>query len=434
MTASEGGPEPGSRQPLPEAVRLRVVALTADALPQVPSLPTPLRRVAAFAPGRRARLGATPIGAALADDEFRDRVATQVAAARPDLEAALDPSAAPMADPVDAAAMLWLARPDDWEPAYADALARLEAEPVRDDTEAERLRERLAANEQATRDLRAQHRATVDELKSEISTLRRKLGEARAARKADDDERAEAVAAAEHARARADAAVATADAETRRLRGQVEHLQAQLSAARSDSRSERDVATVRARLLLDTLIEAGQGLRRELALPPVSGSPGERLEQGLAQIGTRDPSSAGSLGPASPALLEQYLAMPRARLVVDGYNVTKTAWPQSPLEAQRIRLLQAIAPLAARSGAETTVVFDGAASTARAVANVPRGVKVLFSPEGVIADDVIRDLVAAEPSGRVVVVVTNDQEVVRDVRAAGARAVASEALIGLLAR
>jgi rRNA-processing protein FCF1 len=79
-------------------------------------------------------------------------------------------------------------------------------------------------------------------------------------------------------------------------------------------------------------------------------------------------------------------------------------------------------------------VFDGAASTARAVANVPRGVKVLFSPEGVIADDVIRDLVAAEPEGRVVVVVTNDQEVVRDVRAAGARAVASEALIGLLAR
>ena len=44
----------------------------------------------------------------------------------------------------------------------------------------------------------------------------------------------------------------------------------------------------------------------------------------------------------------------------------------------------------------------------------------MFSPEGVIADEVIRDLVAAEPEGRVVVVVTSDQEVARDASAAGA--------------
>ena len=64
----------------------------------------------------------------------------------------------------------------------------------------------------------------------------------------------------------------------------------------------------------------------------------------------------------------------------------------------------------------------------------PRGVRVLFSPEGVIADDVIRDLVAAEPTGRVVVVVTSDQEVARDVVRAGARSVAADALVALLAR
>ena len=95
--------------------------------------------------------------------------------------------------------------------------------------------------------------------------------------------------------------------------------------------------------------------------------------------------------------------MPRARLIVDGYNVSKTAWPTSPLEAQRIRLLGGLAPLVARLGVETTVVFDAAAASARTVAQAPRGVKVVFSPEGVIADDVIRDLVAAEPPGRVVV-------------------------------
>ena len=124
--------------------------------------------------------------------------------------------------------------------------------------------------------------------------------------------------------------------------------------------------------------------------------------------------------------------MPRARLIVDGYNVSKTAWPSSPLEAQRIRLLGGLAPLVARLGVETTVVFDAAAATARTVAQAPRGVKVVFSPEGVIADDVIRDLVAAEPPGRVVVVVSSDREVATDVARAGARSHSADALIGLL--
>jgi len=66
--------------------------------------------------------------------------------------------------------------------------------------------------------------------------------------------------------------------------------------------------------------------------------------------------------------------------------------------------------------------------------NRPRGVRVLFSPVGVIADDVIRQLVAAEPQGRPVVVVSSDQAVVRDVKRAGARVVGSVVLSRLLAR
>jgi len=38
------------------------------------------------------------------------------------------------------------------------------------------------------------------------------------------------------------------------------------------------------------------------------------------------------------------------------------------------------------------------------------------------------------PQGRVVIVVSSDQEVARDASAAGARSVAAEALVGLLAR
>ena len=188
-------------------------------------------------------------------------------------------------------------------------------------------------------------------------------------------------------------------------------------------------------MLLETVIDAASGLRRELALPQVSGAPGDRVEAELAQEGTRTPSSAGSLGPTSPALLEQYLTMPRARLIVDGYNVSKTAWESSSLEAQRIRLLNGLAPVVARTGAETTVVFDAASSSSRPVVSSPRGVKVRFSPEGVIADDVIRDLVggrARRSGGR------GGDAATRRSRATsyepGARSVSADALIALLAR
>ena len=50
-------------------------------------------------------------------------------------------------------------------------------------------------------------------------------------------------------------------------------------------------------------------------------------------------------------------------LIVDGYNVTKAAWPELSLERQRDRLLGGLAPMAARSGAEVTVVFDAAGAT-----------------------------------------------------------------------
>jgi rRNA-processing protein FCF1 len=47
----------------------------------------------------------------------------------------------------------------------------------------------------------------------------------------------------------------------------------------------------------------------------------------------------------------------------------------------------------------------------------------------VIADDIIRELVEAEPTGRPVVVVTTDRELATSVKKKGARAVASMALI-----
>src|SRR5688572_6734303 len=62
---------------LPEAVRQRVIALAAGLLPSLAydELPVTLRKVAKFAPNRRARLGGAAIASQLSTDPlFRQRV------------------------------------------------------------------------------------------------------------------------------------------------------------------------------------------------------------------------------------------------------------------------------------------------------------------------------------------------------------------------
>lgn len=424
--SEDGGDVPRAAE-LPEPVRARLVALVAASLPNVVPLPPALRRVADFAPARRAKAGARTILDSLdADEDLRHRAGVQVEARA---------AAAADRDPAEAAALAWLVRADDWEQVLAEALDRLEArdQPAAADAgEAERLRQRLEQMEQASRELRAAHRAQVDELKAEITGLRRKLGEARASERAAREQAEQRAAAAEQDRSRAEERLAAQDKELRQLRVQVARLEESSGAERRATRTEREDATVRARLLLETIVQSASGLQRELGLPATTDTPGTRIEGELAREGAREPTSAGSLDSADPTRLEQYLALPRSRLVVDGYNVSKRAWETASLEVQRSRLLTGLAALVARTGAETTVVFDAAATTTRPVVSTPRGVRVVFSPPGEIADDVIRRLVEAEPEGRVVVVVTDDREVLTDVARMGARTAGSQALVRLL--
>ena len=426
--SAEPEPPPGVLPPLrdlPTSVRSRVVALTARVLPDVVRPPAALRKVSAFAPARRARLGATAILSLLeVDEEFREHVGVLVAALGEVDEG-----------PADRGAVLWLVRPDGADGLLGQALEDLAAIPaveVGSSAQIGALRERILALEQAERDVRARHKALVQKLKDENAELRRKLGEARVAERSAR-ERADRLAQKSVASSEsATAATSAAEAEARRLRVQAEELRAVLQRGRSEGRVERDAASLRTRLLLDTVLDAAAGLRRELALPSIDGSPADRVEAGRAEEGARSP--VAGLASTNPALLEQYLALPRAHLIVDGYNVSKSVWGSSSLELQRTRLLPALAALVARTRSEVTVVFDASSAGPRPVVTTPRGVRVVFSPAGVIADDVIRDYVAAEPVGRVVVVVTSDQEVARDVVSDGARAVAAEALIGVLRR
>ncbi len=109
----------GLEGPLPDVVRARVVALAADSLGSMPveQLPPALKRVASFAPGRRAKLAGTQIAGVLETDEtFRDRLAVQVRARVAELAQALDEGTTPAAaDPVELAAVAYLLRPEGWE-------------------------------------------------------------------------------------------------------------------------------------------------------------------------------------------------------------------------------------------------------------------------------------------------------------------------------
>lgn len=418
---------------LPEVVRSRIVALVARSLPTMDRVPAALRRVSTFAPTRRARLGGAAITAELTTREaFRSDIARLVADDLPEIARIVaEGGQTAGVDPVDLAALCWLRwehggaqlYPTDLETS-GPAQAATDAASVRVST----LREQLAAADQRLRVERTRSKAAQEQLKAENTRLRQTLGEVRAQLRRERKEYEETVQALTSRLTQATGAAESVEAEGRRLRAQVNDLQEAMRRSRRDDRADRDDATIRTRLLLDTLTDAAQGLRRELAIPTVAGSPGDRVEEAL----TGDNVGGTSQPERSSRMLERLLLLPRARLIVDGYNVTKSSLGDSTLEVQRSRLLSALAALVSRTGVEATVVFDGAATQQRPLVTPPRGVKVIFSPFGVIADRVIGELVAAEPGGRVVIVVTSDREVIRDVVGNGARAVASEALAALL--
>lgn len=425
---------------VPEALRAHLVRAAADVLggTEPADVPTALLAVRRFAPRRRATTGAVPLWTALRTDEaFRARVARVWAAAHdgsgvPDGPGVPDGSAAPQPpeqppEPVglDAAAGAWL-QGRDWralvpstsadDPGAAAPDAGGPADALR--REVERLRTALGV-------ARESERAARDELAGLQRELRRLRSDADRAR--SEARRLADAAAQDAARAAQERAAATA------LAAQAADAQraaaAERAAARDQVRTGRVLADTRARLLVDTLLDAAAGLRAELALPPVSRTPADLVAPAATAPADRPTSRGRAVD--DPALLDDLLRLPHAHLLVDGYNVSKTGWPGLPLADQRRVLVDALGRLAAQSGAEVTCCFDGAEGHRAPAAQ--RGVRVAFS-SGEIADDLLRRLVAAEPAGRVLVVVTSDREVVRDVEAAGAWAVPSPVLVARLQR
>lgn len=430
-------------RPLPEGVRRRVVALVSDAFGglTVADLPAQLRQYARFTPTRRAKFAGNAMATAVESDPvFRGRVAEKFRETQADLASALESGAPPAAaDPLDVAAAAYVLRPAGWVKLVAAAgeeAQRADAERVDEEArrEMERLREELAHVRELQRTGVDQVRAELDAARKEAESLQRKLRSALSDVKRGDAALRKINAEVDGIRAEAAAQVTTAESETRRLKSRLAEVESALETSRRATREGRSIEDMRLRLLLDTVLDAAAGLRRELALPPVSTRPADTVE--AVEPGRMTPKdiAARALSETDPALLDQLLALPQAHLVVDGYNVTKTGYPTMPLEKQRLRLLGGLSMLAAQTGAEMTCVFDGAELAAPVLLAPPRGVRVLFSKAGVTADELIRQLVRAEPAGRPVVVVSTDREVADGVAKAGARPVTSALLLKRLSR
>jgi predicted RNA-binding protein with PIN domain len=418
-------PADGAAVRLPEPVRLLVVARAADALSWLPTedVPAALRAVARFTPGKRAKLAGTALAAALETDEaFRSAVAGWIG------QTAL-PAAA---DPVELAAAAYLLRAPDWTGYVERARTALDevAEQSRareKDSALTRLRTELATARAVNADELHRLQASLDAVRAEADALRKQLREQTGQRRAAERARTAAVEELAADRRRAAAAESVAGAEVRRLRQKLAEAGDVVESARRAAREARQADEARLWLLLDTVSGAVQGLRRELALTPTDERPADAV-RGI----TPTPDRAAARGD-DPGWLDRLLELPRVHLIVDGYNVTKTGYGDLPLAAQRTRLVKGLAALAARTGAEISCVFDGAARPPVAPP-APRGLRVLFSAPGELADDLIRRLVAAEPGGRPVVVVSADREVAESTRAAGGYPVPSVVLLRRLDR
>jgi predicted RNA-binding protein with PIN domain len=404
------------------------------------------------------------------DDDFRARVA-----------ASSDEGA------VGRGGWLWLARPPGW----ADDLAAIEAED-REQRASRAAEQREARDERsAARRLAATQAAltraetVAEERRLELDRLQRELDGVRGARTATDARVAEletTVAQLDEARAAAVRNLKDAEARLVNRATELKAVKARLRSVEAEAAplagaSDAEAAPTGAGGIADPEQAAPEGVvspapgpdlgvvARELRRAARGAS---SLADGLAGLaaaltddggepvpttpapaptGTPAPEAAaggerrnpvplpGGLLDDSVAAAEHLLRTPNAVLVVDGYNVTMTGWPELGAAEQRRRLVALLADLAARTSTRVELVFDGAevdGGTIALPAPARQWVRVRFSPPDVEADEVVLDLVAQLPASRPVIVVSSDNRVREGARRGGANLLYSRQLLDTL--
>jgi hypothetical protein len=336
--------------------------------------------------------------AIVADDLFRRRIGSVVG---PEL--------------LDEPGLLWLQRPEGWrerlrvlaDEAAAEASAADLATQLR---AAER--RRLAAEQAAARavaDLVAA-RAVGERLGAELDVA---VGELAQVRGALDDAQAQLQQLRIEARRAADRQRALDERDERTTR--------ELGAARealADAERARDGAVAARAALVEQMMAAPAPAPAARRVPAVG-------------RGRRPIALPGGLVGSSRGAAEFLVRVPGVVVLIDGYNVAKLGWPGLSLEAQRDRCVASAEDVVLRfGGVDVRIVFDGAD-----VPGIPAGprrlVPVHFSPEGVKADAVLCAEVARLPVTTPVVVVTDDREVLVDVRGRGANGLPSATWLDL---
>ena len=349
-----------------------------------------------------------------ADPEFRVRLA-----------------AGAVGELVDPIGMEWLRREDGWEERVGALIDELENASAEAEAEqaVRRAEKRREAAEQAAARTRAELVALGDRLaerERDLADLRRATQGASADTTALRNEVAAAKQAARHAGDRA-------EADRRRL-AVIERERDEAARRATDAERQRD------ELLSARAEQAGieVSARQMMELRALASSARTVADRIAALIDVPGPSRKpaalpGGVSRDSRKATEFLLTLPSALVLVDGYNVAKLMWPDLSLAEQRDRMLDAVDAVARRLGSEIAVIFDGA-DVVGSHATRRRLARVRYSPAGVTADDIIRAEVAAFDPARPVVVVTNDAAIRRDVAAAGANLIASNAFADLALR
>ena len=122
----------------------------------------------------------------------------------------------------------------------------------------------------------------------------------------------------------------------------------------------------------------------------------------------------------------------RVLFLVDGYNVSKTAWADHDLANQRQRLVDGLVNLHAKTGAQVEVVFDGVDDGSLGARVMPGPVRVRFTPAGLEADDMILELLDAHLADQPIVVVSSDKRVRDGARKRGANTLSSDLFVPVL--
>jgi predicted RNA-binding protein with PIN domain len=329
---------------------------------------------------------------------------------------------------VDEVGVWWLARPDGWRQSIAAALTVADSDGRVVDRREERRRQ--AAQEAAAKaraellrigDELQRERAASRVLNAETDRLREELDEMR--RRLRQSQRSHHQATQSLAALEAQRAAVVPELT-------VEDTPPIPTAPTIDVAALRaliDEAATASAAAGKLLVEAAHALLSE----PVAVSEPSATRPRRAPLARKPPRLPGGVIAASPEGAEFVLRQGAGLTLVDGYNVAKLGWPALDLEQQRRQCVTAVENLAKRWNLAVTVVFDGANVEGAHTAS-RRRVRVVYSAAGVSADDVLRAEVAAADPARPVVVVTNDREIVADVRRAGASVVSSDDFLTLM--